>query len=141
MDCVFCKIVSGEIPSAALYEDENWKVILDRFPASYGHTIIVYKHHAETIFELPESAAASLFPLVQRVASAIMRSISPEGINILQNNGKAAGQTIPHFHIHLIPRTSGDSISIDWKPSDINLGDLEKLKLRLLTEFAGTPNE
>lgn len=112
-DCIFCKIIKGDIPSFTIYEDELFKVILDRFPASPGHALIIPKTHYQDIFELSEEAASALYPLAKKMATQIKEAVGAEGINIVQNNGEVAGQSVYHFHLHLIPRNAGDGVILN----------------------------
>ena len=95
-NCIFCKIINGDIPSKTLYENEEFKVIFDIAPASKGHVIILPKYHAENIFELPEEVVAKSFVMAKKVATVLKSVLKCDGINILQNNGEAAGQTVFH---------------------------------------------
>lgn len=115
-DCIFCKINQGEIPSTTIYEDEDFKVILDINPASRGHAVILPKNHAANLMELPDEDAEKILKVAKKCAVAMMEVLHCDGINILQNNGEAAGQTVFHLHIHLIPRYEGDSVNIKWIP-------------------------
>lgn len=112
-DCIFCKIIKGEIPSFTVYEDETFKVILDRFPAAPGHVLIIPKAHYSDIFELSEEVAMKLYPLAQKIATRVKEVTGAEGINIVQNNGAVAGQSVYHFHLHIIPRKAGDGIVLN----------------------------
>lgn len=114
--CIFCKILKGEIPSTTIYEDENVKVILDIAPAAKGHAILLVKEHVANIFELNQDLAGKIFAVVPKVATAIKEELGCDGMNILQNNGVEAGQTVFHLHIHFIPRWKEDSVNIKWKP-------------------------
>ena len=111
--CIFCKILKGEIPSFVIYEDELFKVILDRFPAAKGHMLILPKNHCKDIFELPEAEAEALYPLAKKLAMGIKDRFGADGVNIVQNNGLAAGQSVDHFHLHLIPRYIGDGVILN----------------------------
>ena len=115
-DCIFCKINKGEIPSTTIYEDDDFKVMLDINPASKGHAVILPKNHAANIFELEDEDAEKIFKVARKCASAMKEVLHCDGINILQNNGEAAGQTVFHLHVHLIPRYNGDTVNITWKP-------------------------
>ena len=115
-DCIFCKIAKGEIPSTTIYEDDDFKVMLDINPASKGHAVILPKNHAANIFELEDEDAEKIFKVARKCAAAMMEVLHCYGINILQNNGEAAGQKVFHLHIHLIPRYNGDTVNITWKP-------------------------
>lgn len=117
-NCIFCKITSGEIPSHTIYEDESFKVIFDISPATKGHAIIIPKNHAKDIFELSEEDASKIFVVAKKVASALNEVLQCDGFNILQNNGKIAGQTVFHLHVHLIPRYKDDNLVLSWKQGD-----------------------
>lgn len=120
-NCIFCKILAGEIPSTVVYEDEDCKAILDVSPAVRGHVLILPKNHATNIFELPDETASKLFVVAKKIAKALKETYQCDGVNILQNNGEAAGQSVFHLHIHVIPRFVGDTekINIGWKPGDM----------------------
>ncbi len=126
-DCIFCKIINGEIPSHTIYEDDDFKVILDRFPAALGHTLIIPKKHADDIFQLDNETAGKLFQLAVKVAKSVKNYIKPDGLNLLQNNGEAASQTVMHFHLHLIPRFKGDKMRISWDNLDPSDDDFKKI--------------
>ena len=113
-NCIFCKIANGEIPAATLYEDENFRVILDLGPASKGHALILPKSHAANIYELSDEMAAKAMILAKKMATAMTAALKCDGFNIVQNNGECAGQTVFHFHMHLIPRYKGDQVGITW---------------------------
>lgn len=103
-NCIFCRIVAGEIPSNTIYEDDEFKVILDASPASRGHALILPKEHYADIYEIDEETAGRAMKLAKRLAIRMTDALSCDGLNILQNNHEAAGQTVFHFHMHLIPR-------------------------------------
>lgn len=124
-DCIFCKILKGDIPSYKVYEDDSFIGILDINPSAKGHVIIIPKNHAANIFELPEKDAKEIFVVAKKIAEAIKKAYQPDGINILQNNGEAAGQTVFHLHVHVIPRYKDDTIKIEWEPKEMK--DLEKV--------------
>ena len=115
-NCIFCKIIAGEIPSATVYEDDDFKVIMDIFPAAKGHTIILPKKHSANLFELDDDTATKALIVARKVATAMQAELNCEGINLLQNNGEVAGQSVFHFHIHLIPRFHGDLVQTTWVP-------------------------
>lgn len=131
-NCIFCKIANGKIPAATLYEDENFRVILDLGPASKGHALILPKSHAANIYELSDEMAAKAMILAKKMATAMTAALKCDGFNIVQNNGECAGQTVFHFHMHLIPRYEGDQVGITWKPGtltdEVKNEILEKLK-------------
>ncbi len=107
-DCIFCKIINGEIDSYKIYEDENALAFLDINPHAKGHTLVIPKIHAETIFEINNEQLENLFRVVKRVTEKIDSILHPEGYNIGWNHGKIGGQVVPHLHIHIMPRYSGD---------------------------------
>lgn len=119
VDCIFCKIANGEIPSATLYEDEEFCVILDLGPASKGHALILPKTHAANIYELSDETAGKAMILAKHMASKMTDALGCEGFNIVQNNGEIAGQTVFHFHMHLIPRYKGDKVGLTWTPGKL----------------------
>lgn len=118
-NCIFCKIANGEIPSATLYEDDDFRVILDLSPASKGHALILPKVHAADLFSLPDETASKALVLAKKIAGILKEGLHADGINILQNNGEAAGQTVFHFHMHLIPRYQGDTVQVTWEKGDL----------------------
>lgn len=119
-DCIFCKILAGEIPSATVYEDDSFKAILDVNPAARGHVIILPKTHAANLYELPDEEASKIMVVAKKIAIALKGTYHCDGINVLQNNGEASGQTVFHLHVHVIPRYTGDTdtINIGWKPQE-----------------------
>ena len=115
-DCIFCKIANGEIPATEICENEGFRVILDLGPASKGHALVLPKEHYRDITELPEKAAGEAFSLAGKVGKAMKQGLGAAGFNIVQNNGTAAGQTVFHFHIHVIPRYEGGPEMVAWTP-------------------------
>ena len=126
-NCIFCKIANGEIPSATLYEDEDFRVILDLGPATKGHALILPKNHFPNLFEIPEDMDAKAFILAKKIAKKMKDVFGCDGVNIVQNNGVAAGQTVFHFHIHLIPRYEGDHAGVTWKPGTLTDEEREEI--------------
>ena len=126
-DCIFCKIANGQIPSATLYEDEEFRVILDLGPASKGHALILPKKHAANLFELPDDTAGKAMIVAKKIAAALKEGLKADGLNIVQNNGEAAGQTVFHFHMHLIPRYKGDTVNVKWTPGELTEQDKEEI--------------
>lgn len=127
-DCIFCKIIEGEIPSFTIYEDGTFKVILDRFPASKGHMLIIPKLHHMNIWDMPEEISSKVYVLAKKMAEALSEAFQVDGINIVQNNGAAAGQSVFHFHLHLIPRYKGDDIVLNaTMQKDMTLEELERV--------------
>ncbi|MBR5248867.1 MAG: HIT family protein [Lachnospiraceae bacterium] len=132
-DCIFCKIANGEILSKTLHEDEKFRVILDLGPATRGHALILPKDHASNLYELPDDIAANVLILARNMASQMTQKLNCDGFNLVQNNGKAAGQTVNHFHMHLIPRYLSDGQNINWISSEPSAKELEEVK-RQITE-------
>lgn len=118
-NCIFCKIANGEIPAATIYEDEDFRVILDLGPASKGHALILPKAHAANLFELPDDLAAKAMLVAKKVGGKLKEVLGCDGLNLVQNNGEAAGQTVFHFHMHLIPRMNDDKVGITWNPGKL----------------------
>lgn len=135
-DCIFCKIANGEITSRTLYEDEHFRVIFDISPASKGHAIILPKKHAANIFEISEEDASKIYVVAKKVATALSEELQCEGVNILQNNGEAAGQSVFHLHMHIIPRYKDDTVNIKWKPTAPDEALLDQLSEKLKKIFA-----
>ncbi len=115
-DCIFCKLANGVFPTNVIYEDEDFTVILDASPAARGHALIIPKQHSDCIYDLPDETAAKVMPLARKVALALKETFHCDGVNIQQNNEPAAGQSVFHFHTHVIPRFKKDGINLLWKP-------------------------
>ena len=130
-NCIFCKIAKGEIPSATLYEDEEFRVILDLGPANKGHALILPKAHYANIYELPDETVAHAMVLAKKIVTKMKDILKCDGYNIVQNNGEAAGQTVFHFHMHIIPRYTDDTVNIKWVPGKISEDEIEKLKNKI----------
>lgn len=131
-NCIFCKIANGEIPSKTLYEDEKFCVILDLGPAAKGHALILPKSHYADLYELPEDTAADAMILAKKMAARITDRLQCDGFNLMQNNGETAGQTVFHFHMHLIPRYRDDGQKIGWIPGEPSAEELEEIKNRII---------
>jgi histidine triad (HIT) family protein len=114
-DCVFCKIRDGQIPSLRIFEDEQTLAFMDINPLNSGHCLVITKTHAPNLFEIPVGDLQAAIATAQRVALAIREGLKPDGLNMLQANGAAAFQSVPHFHLHLIPRWANDGKGFDWK--------------------------
>lgn len=134
--CIFCKIVTGEIPSNTIYEDDNVKVILDIAPAAKGHAVLLAKQHVENMFELDAEQAGKIFSVVPKVAAALKEELGCDGMNILQNNGTSAGQTVFHLHIHFIPRWQEDTVNINWTQGSYAEGEAAALAEKLAARLA-----
>lgn len=111
-ECIFCEILANRAPSHRVYEDAEVLALMDAFPVAPGHTLIIPKRHAENLFEIEEGCLAAVSRISQRVALAIREALAPEGVMVMQLNGAAAGQTVFHYHTHLIPRSPGSSLSL-----------------------------
>lgn len=122
-NCIFCKIIAGEIPSATIYEDGEFKVIMDISPAAKGHAIILPKQHCVDLYELDDATASKALLVARKVATAMKAELNCDGLNLLQNNGTAAGQTVFHFHIHLIPRYESDQVNMNWTQGSYEDGE------------------
>ena len=118
-DCIFCKIANGVIPSSTLYEDEDFRVILDLGPASKGHALILPKEHYQDVCELDEAIGAKVLPLAGKIGAAMKKALGCAGFNLVQNNGVAAGQTVMHFHMHIIPRYEGGPEMVSRNPGTV----------------------
>ena len=125
--CIFCKIANGEIPAATLYEDEDFRVILDLGPASKGHALILPKEHAANLFELPDEIGAKVLKVAKNVGGRLQQGLGAAGLNVVQNNGEAAGQTVFHFHVHLIPRYTDDNVRVGWIPGKLTEEDKQEI--------------
>ena len=130
-NCIFCKIIAGEIPSAVIFEDDEFKAILDRFPSNIGHVLILPKKHYANIFDIDEEVAGRLFKLAVKIAKNIKEVLGIEAMNIIQNNGCLAGQTVHHFHLHLIPRYENDSVQVKWKQLDLTDEQISEIQNKL----------
>lgn len=124
-DCIFCKLANGVFPTNTVYEDENFRAILDMGPATKGHALILPKEHADNLLELPDEVAAKALVVAKKVATKIKTKLSADGVNIVQNNGEVAGQTVMHFHIHVIPRYADDNQKIGWVAGEPSAEELK----------------
>ena len=127
-NCIFCKIAAGEIPSNTIYEDDSFRVILDLGPATKGHALVLPKNHYADLFEIPEDVLADASKVAKKVAGTMKEKLSCDGLNLVQNNGEAAGQTVMHFHLHIIPRYANDGQHILWKPTSPSPEELAAIK-------------
>jgi histidine triad (HIT) family protein len=124
MPSIFSRIVSGEIPALKIYEDEETLAFMDINPAGRGHALVISKAEYADLFDIPPEVLAAVTRTVQRVALAIRAALNPDGLNIIQNNGAAAGQIVFHYHVHLIPRWEGDQALRLWKPQPTDQAEL-----------------
>ena len=127
-DCIFCKLANGVFPTNSIYEDEDFNVILDVGPATKGHALILPKEHYANLFELPEEKAAKVMILAKRLATKMTDRLNADGFNLVQNNNPCAGQTVFHFHFHLIPRYENDGQNLLWNPTSPSQEELAEIK-------------
>ncbi|MCR5107153.1 MAG: HIT family protein [Lachnospiraceae bacterium] len=130
-DCIFCKLANGIIPTNVVYEDDDFTVIMDAAPATKGHCLILPKEHFANIYELDDETAGKAFKLAKKMASHLTDKLNCDGFNIVQNNGETAGQTVFHFHIHLIPRYNDDGQKIGWKPGQPSQDEQSEILSRI----------
>lgn len=133
-NCIFCKIANGEIPSKTLFEDEEFRVILDLGPAAKGHALILPKNHFANLYELPDDTASKVMLLAKKMAVKMTDKLKCDGFNLVQNNGETAGQTVFHFHMHLIPRYKDDGQKIGWKPGEPSQEELEEIRSQIVED-------
>ncbi len=126
-DCIFCKLANGDIPTNTVYEDDMFRAILDMGPATKGHALLLPKDHADNLFELPDEVAQKALITAREVGKKIVSKLGADGLNIVQNNGETAGQTVMHFHIHIIPRYKNDGQKINWKPGEPTADELAEI--------------
>ena len=130
-NCVFCKLANGIWATNSIYEDEDFRVILDIEPASKGHALILPKEHYANLYELSDELLAKVLLVAKKVITAMTEVLGCDGYNVLQNNGEAAGQTVFHFHMLLIPRYKDDDVNIKWKPGTLT----EELKAEIVSKM------
>jgi len=121
-DCIFCKIIAGEIPSFKLYEDDDTFAFMDINPASEGHALVIPKEHSADVHAVSHAAIASTVVTAKKIATAIDATLAPDGMNLVQCNGPAAAQSVMHFHMHVLPRSKGDNLELNWglEPGDMD---------------------
>ena len=134
-DCVFCKIVAGQIPSTKVYEDEHTLAFMDLGQVNPGHVLVAEKKHAPHLFELDETQAAAVARACVKVSKAIQSAFKPEGLSVYQANGKAAGQTVFHYHVHLLPRHAGDGMELTWPVKNPPREKLEDYAAKIRAEL------
>jgi histidine triad (HIT) family protein len=130
-DCIFCKIVAGDIPSARVYEDAGVVAFLDINPVNPGHTLVVPRVHVERLTDADESVVTAVAAAVGKCARAVMAATGAEGFNVLQNNGACAGQVVPHLHVHIIPRSASDGFRFGWRQGGYGEGELDAMRRRI----------
>lgn len=134
-DCIFCKLANGVFPTNSIYEDENFNVILDVSPANRGHALILPKQHFDNIFEIDDETASKIMPLAKKIATAVKKVTGCDGVNVQQNNGTAAGQSVFHIHVHIIPRFDDDKFKLVWDPKSFSDEELAATAEELRAEI------
>jgi len=135
-DCVFCKIVAKQIPATVVHEDEHTVAFMDLGQVNPGHVLVVAKAHVENLYGLDDVNAAAVFRTVARVARAIRDAFAPPGLSVYQANGRPAGQTVFHFHVHLVPRHEGDGMALTWPAKNPPRENLEHHATKIRAELA-----
>lgn len=130
-DCIFCKLANGDIPTNSIYEDDDFKVILDAAPATKGHCLILPKEHFADLLEADETVLAKALPLAKKIAKRQKEVLGADGVNILQNNGSEAGQTVFHLHIHIVPRYEGEKEILTWGHQDFSEEETKEIQKAL----------
>jgi histidine triad (HIT) family protein len=126
MDCIFCKIISNEIPSVKVYEDDRVLAFMDINPLNDGHLLVIPKNHATDVLQISEADFLAVMSATHKLAAAVQKALRPAGMNLLQLNGKAANQVVPHLHVHIVPRWSGDGLTLSrWEPQP---GDMQRVE-------------
>lgn len=128
-NCIFCKLANGEIPTNAIYEDDDFKVILDASPASKGHALILPKEHFANVYEIEDDVLGKAAKLAKKIIAHETKVLGADGYNIVQNNGEVAGQTVFHFHMHLIPRYSADNNAgvLSWRHAEFSEEEMKEI--------------
>jgi histidine triad (HIT) family protein len=135
-DCIFCKIIRGEIPAIKVHEDDVSLAFMDINPIAPGHCLVIPKHHAENIFVTPPEASAAAMATVSRVAAAVDKAIAPEGMNIVQANGPGAKQSVFHIHFHIIPRRADDGLTMNWEMIPGDMAEITALAEKIKAEIS-----
>lgn len=125
-DCIFCKLANGDIPTRTLYEDSDFRVFMDASPATKGHCLIVPKQHYENLEYIDDEVSSKILPLAKKMMKTLKEKLGCKGLNLVQNNGELAGQTVFHFHMHIIPRYEDDGQKIGWKLTDVTDEELDE---------------
>ena len=133
-NCIFCKLANGVFPTNTIYEDEEFRVILDLEPAAKGHALILPKEHYKNLYELPDDTAGKVMKLAKKMAIRMTEKLGADGFNLVQNNNEIAGQTVFHFHLHLIPRYNDDGQKINWVKGAPSAEELTAIKETIISE-------
>ncbi len=135
-DCIFCKIIKGEIPSFTIYDDDATMAFMDINPLTPGHALVIPKFHTPNMLEAPADSLGAVMTTVGKVSRAVQRVIAPEGINVLQANGPGAGQSVFHIHFHVIPRAADDGFTMNWPQQPGDMENIGKVAEILRTDIA-----
>lgn len=135
-DCIFCRIVAKQIPATVVHEDEDTLAFMDIGQVNPGHVLVAAKAHADNLYELDDKQAAAVFRAAVRVARAVRSAFAPEGLSLYQANGKAAGQTVFHFHMHLVPRYADDGMNLSWPVKNPPREKLEENAAKIRRQLA-----
>ena len=135
-DCIFCTLTNKITPDTTMYDDDDFRAILDNAPAAKGHILIIPKRHVENLLTIEPDMAAKALGIASKLANALVKTLGCDGVNMLQNTGEAAGQTVMHLHIHLIPRYENDGIVIPWEKLTYAEGEAEELAQRIKSKIA-----
>ena len=130
-DCIFCKIVKGEIPSSKVYENDKFLAFLDIMPLNKGHTLVIPKKHYETVLDIPEEGLKEMSIIIQKITKALSLAIAPDGYNVFCNNKKAAGQEVPHLHFHIAPRFTNDGHTFKWSQGRYREGEMDIIREKI----------
>jgi histidine triad (HIT) family protein len=133
-DCIFCKIINGEIPSSKVYEDEEVFAFLDIGPVNKGHTLVIPKEHHETIVDIPDDLLHKVIVVVKKLSKAVKEGVGADGFNVLMSNHEAAGQVVPHAHFHIIPRLSSDGLK-HWPHGKYDEGEMDSVKEKIVSKI------
>ena len=131
-DCIFCKIIAGEVPSLKLYEDDRVFAMMDINPFDDGHRLVITKAHAENLLNADPDDLAAVLPAAQKICRAVEAALEPEGVNVVQANGSAAGQTVYHFHTHIFPRRLDDGAMLNWGHTPGDMGRIEAVYNKIM---------
>ncbi|MBU0666540.1 MAG: HIT family protein [Nanoarchaeota archaeon] len=130
-NCLFCKIIKGEVPCEKIYEDDEFLAFLDLYPINRGHTLVIPKKHCENFMDFPKTEETDLLEFIKKIAGAVVKAVDADGFNLGLNNGVAAGQVIHHAHFHIIPRFNKDGLS-SWPNKEYGLGEMQKVKGKIV---------
>lgn len=134
-DCIFCKIIKGDIPCTKVYEDEQVLAFLDIGPITRGHTLVMPKKHHASLFDLPEEDFAAMMRSVQKISAAVFKGVGATGLNLLQNNFRSAGQQVDHVHMHIVPRTEGDGFMTTWPTLPLTGEEMREIQQKIVEAF------